>query len=84
MVMAKWWKSYRWKDNPLERLFYKAWTKEPLQPRLLECIMTNDEYGRRQPVSDRDQFVAASVIQWLGTPVGQDFLKDCGFERANK
>lgn len=24
--------------------------------------------------------IAVSLIQWLGTPVGKAFLKDCGFE----
>lgn len=33
------------------------------------------------PVSDRDQQVAETVIQWLGSPVGEAFLRDVGFTR---
>ena len=29
-----------------------------------------------EDVSERDHIVAATVIQWLGSPVGQQFLKD--------
>ena len=30
----------------------------------------------RAEVSDRDELVAATLIQWLGSPVGQTFLKE--------
>jgi len=32
--------------------------------------------------SDRDKMVAATVIQWLGSPVGQGFLRDCGYTKT--
>lgn len=28
-------------------------------------------------VSERDKFVALNLIAWLGTPVGQEFLRQC-------
>lgn len=34
-------------------------------------------------VSDRDREVAATVIQWLGSPVGNNFLREL-LERFNK
>jgi len=73
--MAKWWKSYRFADNPSERLFYEAWLKENEHSSVLEYLMSTDEYGRRQPVSERDEQVSATVIQWLGSPVGRAFLR---------
>ena len=77
--MAKWWKSYRWDDNPLEKAFYGAWCR---QKGILGHIMSTD--NREMPVSLRDWEVAASVIQWLGSPVGQCFLRDLGYERLQE
>ena len=34
-------------------------------------------------VSDRDREVAATVIQWLGSPIGNNFLREL-LERFNK
>ncbi len=76
--MSKWWKSYRFKDNPKERAFYEAWRKENEQSSVLEYLMSTHENGRRQPVSERDEHVAATVVQWLGSPVGQSFLRAAG------
>ncbi len=33
-------------------------------------------------LSEREKDIVASVIQWLGTPVGKSFLKDCSFEKV--
>ena len=81
-MMPKWWKSYRFNTNPTEKKFYRAWVGENERGLVLEYLMSTDEFGRRQPVSDRDHVVAATVIQWLGSPVGQSFLTDLGYKRA--
>jgi len=70
-----WWKEYRFDQNPKEERFFKAWQKENDHGSILEYLMSTDEWGRRQPVSERDEKVAATVIQWLGSPVGQSFLR---------
>lgn len=31
-------------------------------------------------LSDREHNIVATVIQWLGTPCGEEFLSDCGFQ----
>lgn len=31
-------------------------------------------------LSDRERRIVVSTIQWLGSPVGQCFLADCGFK----
>lgn len=41
---------------------------------MLEYLMGDG--ATRGVVSDRDELVAATVIQWLGSPVGQGFLRD--------
>lgn len=80
--------AHRYTNNPLEEKFAEAWQKE------------NDESGRvagtlrwllgdgvapAGTVTPRTELVANTVIQWLGTPVGQCFLRDLGFvQKDNK
>lgn len=76
-------REYRWKDNPEEERFAGAWAKlNPLGGHLDHLLDTRpDQIGRPPVCSDRDQVVAATVIQWLGSPVGQAFLRDLGYTR---
>lgn len=71
---------YRFKDNPLERAFAEAWDEHNSRGKYstLQYLMSPDCSGGNPPTecSDRDRLVAATVIQWLGSPVGQDFLMD--------
>lgn len=68
--------THRFKDNPLEQIFAREWAKQQ-QGHVLAYLLT---FQRNEPdynnVSDRDATVAATVIQWLGSPVGQAFLRD--------
>lgn len=70
-------------NDPLnyeERRFAQAWARENEPPkRLLEYLMSVDNKGVE--TSDRDQLVAATVVQWLGSPVGQYFLHELGYVR---
>jgi hypothetical protein len=54
--------------EPLEKAFVEEWNE--LAPRTFGYLMDNDDY------SPRDAKVAATVIQWLGSHVGQCFLED--------
>lgn len=76
-------KTYRWASNPLEKVFADAWEKICGDGRHLACLL--DSEGRSSPPypHDRDYLVAGTVIQWLGSPVGQGFLRDLGFVRAD-
>jgi hypothetical protein len=74
--------TYRFKDNPEEKAFALAWQKEqvrPLATPLLVMLLGNG--CEPAVVSDRDHEVAATVIQWLGSPVGQAFLQGLGYEK---
>ncbi|MGI0076015.1 MAG: hypothetical protein ACREAU_01245 [Nitrosopumilaceae archaeon] len=43
------------------------------------------EANRAIPISARDAQVAVTVIQWLGSPIGQAFLEDTlGIENLRK
>lgn len=54
-----------------ERLFAEAWAKEA--PRTLGYLLCGQD-TRQHNYSQRDAEVAATVIQWLGSPVGAGFL----------
>lgn len=74
-------KLYRFEDNPREEIFAQEWEKEA--PNLLDYILSSS--NRKDGIeTQRDATVAATMIQWLGTPVGWNFLsetvKKCGYE----
>lgn len=69
---------YRLESNPEERLFAEAWQKQNRFGRftMLEQILSDDGGKTPAEVSERDEMIAATIIQWLGSPVGQSFLRD--------
>ena len=73
---------HRLKGNPEEKRFAEEWMKENRQGKILAYLLTcGDQHGRPLEPSDRDHTVAATVIQWLGSPVGQNWLKDLGYTK---
>lgn len=71
--------TYRFKQNPREKLFADHWKKANDPDRrqgVLDFLLAEDSNHPRGEVTDRDAEVAATVIQWLGSPVGQWFLRD--------
>jgi len=69
--------THRFKQNPLELKYAEMW--ENLNKNLdghgvLDYMLADDKNKPSGEVSDRDREVAATVIQWLGSPVGQCFL----------
>ena len=80
--MSKGLHTHRFHGNPEEQRFAEAWDRATGHPRFLDSLLTSrDEHGRILPASERDEQVAATVIQWLGSPVGQGFLRDLGYVR---
>lgn len=66
----------RFKENPMEKKFALAWEKENTQSRILEYLLAKNPNYPNNEVTERDATVAATVIQWLGSPCGQNFLKE--------
>ena len=70
----------RCKGNPLEKRFAEKWDEMNSEFKYgigtLDYILALNNNRPSGEVSDRDRQVAASIIQWLGSPVGQNFLKD--------
>lgn len=71
---------HRFKDNPTERIFAEAWEEKNsskyVRP-ILDYLLAEDNNRPMGEVTERDRMVAATVIQWLGSPVGDGFLAAC-------
>ena len=64
-------------QNPLEKVFSEKWLMEHGKDSIfLEQILRKNPFNFEE-ISQRDATVAATVIQWLGSPVGESFLRDC-------
>jgi len=64
--------------EPLEKAFAEAWEKENKRAvghSLLDWLLAADPNNPKGEVSQRDATVAATIVQWLGTHVGQNFLR---------
>jgi hypothetical protein len=73
---------YRFKNEPLEKLFAEAWEADNIDNAgridgrgILDYLLAKDSNHPNGEVTKRDREVAATVIQWLGSPVGQSFLR---------
>jgi predicted kinase len=67
----------RFSDNPLEKRFADAWRNVNSGNHcLLDYLLAKDNNRPCGEVTERDAVVAATIIQWLGSPVGQAFIMD--------
>lgn len=68
--------SHRLKKSIYERAFAKVWAEYNCDPsgevQLVECLLAH----KGEAVSDRDRQVAATIVQWLGSSVGMDFINE--------
>lgn len=87
----------RVKHNPREAAFARHWEKENLRNPgtnygrgILQDLFGEEHpmFGHRAPhfkhiVTDSERFVAATVVQWLGSNCGMSFLREalakCGY-----
>ena len=79
------WNSYR-KNDPLhqsELTFAQEWEKINNNGHVLEYILGSHN-ERHNNLTDRDIQVAATVIQWLGSNVGQSFLETVNIKLISK
>lgn len=76
--------AHRLRENPEERRFAEEWEKANERGNILAYLLDlkNGSGGRPVEVASRDIVVAATVIQWLGSPVGGGFLRDVGYRIA--
>ena len=68
---------HRLKDNPCEKAFAEAWSKRPYYGPNGYADSIDHICGCGGEMIDKvRQTDCASVIQWLGSPVGQKFVID--------
>jgi hypothetical protein len=74
---------HRLRDNPEERRLAEKWEAYCDDRDHLERLL--GKHGEKAlDVTERDAMVAATVIQWLGSPVGQGFLDELGYVRRTR
>lgn len=81
-------KEYRFKDNPKEAEFHDKF-KEMFKndnTTLSAIIFGWQSDKQKYPnefLTENEEDICITLIQWLGSPIGQDFLDSCGFIPKN-
>ncbi|MDA4132207.1 MAG: hypothetical protein OK454_03665 [Thaumarchaeota archaeon] len=75
---------HRFKDNPEELRFAEAWDRQNREGKNFAYLLCGDNQAHPPEPTERDRVIGATVIQWLGSPVGQGFLKDLGYVKVKK
>ena len=74
--------THRFPSNPEEERFAEAWNKENEEGLLLDYLL-DTHHGRQVAArSAQEHICAATVIQWLGSPVGGYFLESLGYKKS--
>ncbi len=71
---------HRLKSNALEAQFALAWQGQSnpaglTGPDTIDYLLHTGDQTNPKRCSERDRIVANTVIQWLGSPVGQSFVR---------
>lgn len=75
--------THRFKDNPEELAFAEEWDNQNVYGKTLAYLLDPEQGSGCPPKPEkREIVVAATVIQWLGSPVGQGFLRALGYEKV--
>ena len=74
--------THRLKSNPREKVFAEAWRTQcetaPGKPNgTLTYLLCVGDQRYLEPPTQEQSTIAATVIQWLGSPVGFSFLEEC-------
>jgi len=85
-------KGHRFKDNPKEKEFHdkfiEMFNSSSMAKVTLSAIVFGWENDRQQYpkrfLDENEKEVVINIIQWLGSPVGQGFLNECGFTHDKK
>jgi len=69
--------THRLSREPQEYKIALAWAAAA--PETLGYLLCGQDPNRHDEYTQRDATVAATVMQWLGSPVGEGFLAECGY-----
>ena len=70
---------HRLSREPMEKAFSEAWERENApdkRRKLLDDLLGDGSNRYQEFATPRDWEVASTVIQWLGSVVGQAFVRD--------
>lgn len=77
-------KTYRHGSNPLEKQLHDDFiSKHNIESMSMVCLPSKNGIRPDRYLTDEESALVVSTIQWLGSPVGQSFLRDNGFKREN-
>lgn len=72
------------KEKEIHDKFIQMFKRDSSANRCLSAIIFGWKNGNQTTpnryLTDDEENICLSIIQWLGSPVGQGFLSDCGFE----
>ena len=77
-------KEHRFARNPQERVFVEEFVKQfgkGVSTSLIVFGHPTNSLSPKEYLTEREQDIVLSTIQWLGSPVGEGFLQDCGFKK---
>lgn len=74
-------KTYRHKKNQKEKEIHDKFVKQHGDRDMSMIVFPPKENGLApsELLTEREERIVISTIQWLGSPIGQQFLNDCGF-----
>jgi hypothetical protein len=74
---------HRFRDNPEEKRIAEAWERLNVTGNIVDYLLDRRQVrmGRPPEAGDVERAAIATVIQWLGSPVGQSWLRELGYER---
>ena len=73
----------RHESNPKEKELHDKFVEQmPHNSDAISRIVFGTYYGTapNDYLNPKEEKIVVSTIQWLGSPIGQNFLRDCGFE----
>lgn len=87
MGTLKGFKTYRHDSNPKEKELHDKFIEQHIDNEAWTCPVdllvfpacNNTAMMPSDYLSDREKQIMISTIQWLGSPVGQSFMRECGF-----
>jgi hypothetical protein len=82
----KGYKTYRHENNPKEKKIHNKFVKDHHNTDMSMIVFPPNERGMTpsEYLTYKEQKIVISTIQWLGSPVGQSFLYECGFEQIQR
>ena len=77
---------HRLASNPREMAFLRAWQEQQKLSHTLQWLLcvSSDQQDQERDLTQVEAHCAATLMQWLGSPVGFSFLEDalkrCGMK----